>query len=260
MKNGFQLSSITSYLQDENNLRKAFGKIAAIGYKTVQLQGASYSIGDEVIADALRQNGLECAAIQQDYPFCVPAERVMERAVACGCKYFTFALWPVKIDGLADLERVAQEFSKINGKAREAGLVLSFHPIGPDFAPLDGVPRYERLMSMLPENVQLTFCAASCADTGITPFEVLEKFAGRVDLVHFKDWVRLPDGSKKLVPLGEGSTQWGPIADACREAGVQYIFAEQERWNRDPFDCAAASFRHLVLLEKDKEMGCSPDL
>lgn len=248
MKGGFQLSSITPYLQDENNLRGALEKIAAIGYKTIQLQGVSYSIEDGVIADAFQQNGLECVALQQDYPFCVPAERVIERAVACSCKYFTFALWPVKIDGLVDLERVAEEFSKINEKVREAGLILSFHPIGPDFAPLDGVPRYERLLAMLPENVQLTFCAASCADTKITPCEVLEKYAGRVDLVHFKDWVRLPDGKKKLVPLGEGSTRWSPITDACQEAGVQYIFAEQERWDRDPFDCVAASFRHLALL------------
>lgn len=248
MKGGFQLSSITPYLQDENNLRGALEKIAAIGYKTIQLQSVSYSIEDGVIADALQQNGVECVALQQDYPFCVPAEQVIERAVACGCKYFTFALWPVQIDDLADLERVTEEFSKINEKAREAGLILSFHPIGPDFALLDGVPRYERLLAMLSENVQLTFCAASCADTKITPCEVLEKFAGRVDLVHFKDWVRLPDGKKKLVPLGEGSTQWGPITDACQAAGVQYIFAEQERWDRDPFDCAAASFRHLILL------------
>ena len=248
MKIGFQLSSITPYLQDENNLRVALGKTAAIGYKTIQLQSVSYSIEDEVIADTLRQNELECVALQQDYPFCVPAERVIERAVACGCKYFTFALWPVKIDSLADLERIAEEFAKINEKAQEADLILSFHPIGPDFAPLGGVPRYERLLAMLPENVQLTLCAASCAGTGITPCEVLEKFAGRVDLVHFKDWVRLPDGKRKLVPLGEGSAQWRPITDACQTVGVQYIFAEQERWDRDPFDCAAASFRHLALL------------
>ena len=77
---------------------------------------------------------------------------------------------------------------------------------------------------------------------------MLEKFAGRVDLVHFKDWVPLPDGKRKLVPLGEGSVQWHPITDACQTAGVQYIFAEQKRWDRDPFDCAAASFRHLALL------------
>ncbi len=32
------------------------------------------------------------------------------------------------------------------------------------------------------------------------------------------------------------------------QSGVKYIFAEQERWDRDTFDCAAASFRHLQSM------------
>ena len=66
---GYQLSSVTPYLQDVNSMREAFQKIAAIGYRDVQLQGASLDIPDEEIARALKKNGLNCVATQEDYPF-----------------------------------------------------------------------------------------------------------------------------------------------------------------------------------------------
>lgn len=52
---GYQLSSVTPYLQDVNSMREAFQKIAAIGYRDVQLQGASLDIPDEEIARALKK-------------------------------------------------------------------------------------------------------------------------------------------------------------------------------------------------------------
>lgn len=48
MEFGYQLSSVTPYLQTEGELRDSLRKIAAIGYECVQLQGASYSIPDSV--------------------------------------------------------------------------------------------------------------------------------------------------------------------------------------------------------------------
>lgn len=245
MKFGYQLSSITPYLQTEEDLRDSFRKIAAIGYTEVQLQGASYDIPDSAVALALKENGLACAAMQEDFPvgFEEQPRRAVQRALACGCKYLSFAKWPGFLTSREDAARYAEALVQVCELAESAGLILSFHPIGPDFMPLDGVPVYERLMERLPDSVQLTFCVSSCFGTGVEPAEVLKKFAGRVDLVHFKDASIQPDGPH-LVPLGEGDTDWLPIAKACEQAGVKYIYAEQERWDRDAFDCTAASFRY----------------
>lgn len=249
MKYGYQLSSITPYLQTEKEMRDSLRKIAAIGYTQVQLQGASYDIPDSAVASALKESGLSCPAMQEDFPvgFDSQPQRAMERALACGCKYLTFAKWPGLLNSQEELTRYAEALAPVCESAQKAGLVLCFHPIGPDFMPLDGVPLYERLLERLPEPVQITFCVSSCFGTGVEPAGVLEKFAGRVDLVHFKDASIQPDGPH-LVPLGEGDTDWTPIAAACEKAGVKYIFAEQERWDRDAFDCAAASFRYLQSM------------
>lgn len=252
MKFGYQLSSVTPYLQTEVELREAMQKIAEIGYEWVQLQGASYSIPNKAIADAMKDAGLRCVAMQEDFPtdFGDKADRAIERATECGCGYLTFAAFPCRFETVEDVERYADSLIPVCEKAKAAGLVLCFHPIGPDFRPMDGVPVYERLLSLLPSDVQLTFCVRSCFGSGLQPADILKKHAGRVDLVHFKEAKTQPDGRPQLVPLGEGDTDWASIASDCERASVKYVFAEQERWERDAFDCAAASYRYLT------DLGC----
>lgn len=68
MKFGYQLSSIAPYLQTAEELRESLHKIASIGYTEVQLQDASYDIPDSAVASAIRESGLACAAMQEDFP------------------------------------------------------------------------------------------------------------------------------------------------------------------------------------------------
>lgn len=54
-------------------------------------------------------------------------------------------------------------------------------------------------------------------------------------MVHFKDGLLQPDGTDLLCPLGEGDTNWSGSVKACLETGIPYAFAEQEKWQEDPF-------------------------
>lgn len=247
---GYQLSSITPYLADEEQMRASFQKIAEIGYRNVQLQGAPDDMDDSVIWEALDDAGLDCIALQVDYPdgFGADPERYIRRAVTCGCRYLTVAVIPWDIDTVEKLSAFAEKLKEICERVTKAGLIFAFHPIGPDFRLMDGVPVYERLMQQMPGEMQLTFCVHSVFGSTVTYGEVLEKYKGRVDLVHFKDSILLEDGKAQLMPLGEGRQDWKPVTEACEKAGVRWIFAEQERWNRDAFDCAKASWDYLQTL------------
>ena len=110
---------------------------------------------------------------------------------------------------------------------------------------MDGVPVYKRLMDLLPKEVQLTFCVYATFGSGTDYRQVLRDYAGRLVLVHFKDSLRKPDGNEQLTPLGEGSHNWQPIAAACESSGVKWVFAEQDQWDRDAFECSTVSFCYL---------------
>ena len=128
-----------------------------------------------------------------------------------------------------------------------AGLIFAFHPITPDFRKIGGVPVYERLMQLMPPDMQLTFCVFSAFGTEVTAEEVLERFKNRVDLVHFKDGIPDADGKMQLMPLGQARTT-GKRFRPCKAAGVKYIFGEQERWQKDAFDCAKDTHAYLGSL------------
>jgi sugar phosphate isomerase/epimerase len=51
-------------------------------------------------------------------------------------------------------------------------------------------------------------------------------------MVHFKD-----EKEGVLVPAGQGEVNWDGVVKACLEAKVPYGFVEQERWERDPYNC-----------------------
>lgn len=247
---GFQLSSIAPYLTTEEQIRSSLQKIAEIGYKAVQLQSVPDEVEDAVIRQALADAHLDCIALQVDYPdgFGEDPERAIRRALTCGCRYLTVAVIPWDVDSVEKLNAFAVKLNRIYELITKAGLIFAFHPIGPDFRLMDGVPVYERLMRQMPADMQLTFCVHSTFGSTVTYEEVLDRYKGRVDLVHFKDSILLEDGKVQLMPLGEGRQDWKPVAQACERADVKWIFAEQEHWTRDAFDCAATSFAYLQSL------------
>ncbi|MDD4772651.1 MAG: TIM barrel protein [Eubacteriales bacterium] len=255
---GFQLSSITPYLDTEEKIKASFEKIARIGYAYLQLQGVPSAIKSSFIAGELKKNGLVCVASQEDYPFGFgenPAAAI-ERAVICGCKYIAFALIPREADNTDELRAFAERIAEIGEEVERAGLVFSFHPIGSDYREMDGIPVYERLLALLPQ-LHLTFCVQAAlgnnSDNKYTESQIesiFRRYGGKTELVHFKDNITLPDGTCQLMPLGEGSHDWRPYYRMCTEYKTEYIFAEQERWTRDAFDCARASYDYLTALSK----------
>jgi Xylose isomerase-like TIM barrel. len=249
-KMGYQLSSIAPYLDTQQNIRESFKKLSEIGYCDVQLQGVPMKIEDLAISEALKEAGLNCVATQEDYPFGFGEnpERSIARAVQCGAEYLSFALIPRGINSISTLEDFAVKVNKIAEKVQKEGMIFAFHPIGYDFRNIDGRPVYERLLDLLPRSVKLTFCVSAAHSEDVDPLSILKKYTGRIDLVHFKDDAPISGGKRHLVPLGQGTHDWAPILEACNRAGVQYVFAEQESWTKDAFECAMDSYDYLKSL------------
>lgn len=246
---GFQLYSILPYLDTEENLEKSLEKVAQIGYRYVQLQGVPANISDNSIASALKKAGLRCIATQEDYPFGFgqDPERAIERALVCGADYLSFSMIPPQINTLDRLKRFARAIEKIYNKVQKAGLIFAYHPVEIDYRMLGKAPIYDRLLSLLPEQIQLNFCVHS-SFRKVPYTQILEKYQGRVDLIHFMDSVIRSDGAVQFMPLGEGEHNWKTISDACIQAGAKYIFAEQAHWDRDMFVCAEENYKYLKEL------------
>lgn len=237
MKTGVQVSSLKPVLMTEAQVREAFAKLRAMGCKTVQLQWIDPSVPTEAIACALAENGLESVSVQDFY------EVIREnKAYYIDLNRRTGGTWmcvsriPDRLKSLAGLEQYAQELRAFQNELDAFGQKLCFHPVSADYQPIEGVNPVEQLLEQMPE---LYVCADlyhlnRCG--GDMPAWI-RRYGKRICMAHFKDARTLADGTEQLVPAGQGEVNWKGVVRACVEAGVPYGFAEQERWDRDPFDC-----------------------
>ena len=73
---------------------------------------------------------------------------------------------------------------------------------------------------------------------------MLATHAGRVPLVHAKDF---GDGEAST-PVGDGLVGYERIVPAMRDAGVEWLVAEQEEITGDPLEATARSAEFLRRL------------
>ena len=230
MKTGIQVSSFRPVLRTEEEVSFAFRQMAAMGCGYVQLQWISPSVSAVHVARCLKENGIQSAGVQDFYET-VRADRVyfIRVNMVTGGKWMCVSRIPERLRSPEGLKQFLREMREFHRELEVMGQKLCFHPVSRDFEPVGEIQPVEWLLEEMPE----LFIAADlyhlnkCRD--MIPW--LEKYSGRVCMVHFKD----ENAAGELVPPGLGVVDFRGVADCCRRIGVEYAFAEQERWEGDPF-------------------------
>ena len=122
------------------------------------------------------------------------------------------------------------------------GQRLCFHPVSADYQEIEGTRPVEWLLEKMPE-LQIALDLYHLNRSGYDMSAWIRRYAGRICMVHYKDAV-----GERLVPVGSGDTEWSGVTKACLAAEVPYGFVEQERWDRDPYECLKEA---MEWLEKD---------
>ena len=75
---------------------------------------------------------------------------------------------------------------------------------------------------------------------------MMEKLAGRIDLIHLKDMgkTREPD-EQFITEIGNGNLWWEGIIHTAEKIGVKYYVVEQDVYPGDPFDSIKISSDYL---------------
>ena len=81
---------------------------------------------------------------------------------------------------------------------------------------------------------------------GRSPQVQIEKMAGRIDVIHFKD-MKMHGHEQRFAAVMDGNMDFVSIIDACEKTGIQYALIEQDNcYDRNPFDELKLSAENLL--------------
>jgi sugar phosphate isomerase/epimerase len=175
-------------------------------------------------------------------------------------------------EAMGSLGLVTDFAGRANDAARALaaeGIDLYYHNHHVEFAKFDGKLMLDVIADTAPD-VGMEIDVHWVHRGGQDPVATLAHHAGRVKLVHLKDYRigLMPPAAMELLAagdvagfmgafrdvvqfaeVGQGTLDWPRIVEQALASGAEYLFVEQDdTYGRDPFESLAMSRDHLVSL------------
>lgn len=269
-KVGVQLYSVRRDM--ENDFEGTLAKVAAMGYEYVEFAGY-YGRSSEEIKALLDKYNLKCISVHQGVEFFDKDPQAgVDYLKGFGVKYVVIP-WCDK--GKLDKDEVwaqtREKFNAVSALLQKNGMKLLYHNHDFEYDKLpDGRYIHDRIMTEVDGiEPELDTCWVHYA--GIDPTVMIDKYAGKVEVIHFKDFAcknlgagpvyalidndgKAQGGSKEdkgfeFRPLGMGIQNIPAMVTACEAAGTEYIIVEQdESKDRPALEAIEISRKYLASL------------
>lgn len=243
MKSGIQISSLKPLLQTNEQVQTALENCRGLGCRWVQLQWIHPSVAPECIARALENAGMRSVSVQDFYETVMAdLSYYVELNRLTGGKWLCVSRIPDRLKSREGLDLFVAELRSLQQQLDGYSQTVCFHPVSADFAAVEDMDAVGYLLDAMPELelcLDLYHLNRNCGDMP----GFIRRYGRRICMVHFKDE---KDGA--LVPAGQGEVNWDGVVKACLEEKIPYGFVEQEKWERDPYDCMGEA---LTWLEEE---------
>ncbi|MFO1012752.1 MAG: sugar phosphate isomerase/epimerase [Caulobacteraceae bacterium] len=217
-------------------------RIRDTGYDTVEF-AAPLDADFTGYAAHLREIGLDCPsahvglAEMTDRP-----DDVLAMAETLGCRYLVM---PFVMPDQRDWSVVIPKLNAFAPKARAAGLRLAYHHHDFEFEAAGGIRPFDRLVAETdPDLIDFELDLYWLKKGGEEPRAVIEKMAGRVKLIHLKDYAS--DGA--MADVGSGTFDFTDLMKAADASGAEHYFVEHDVPPAPYWPSVEASLRHLRTL------------
>ena len=250
-KVGLQLFSIREDMK--NNMDEALGKVKAMGYDYVEFAGFFDHTAEEVKA-MLDKYDLTAISVHQGVnTFLEEGQKCIDYLKTIGVKYCAIPWYEVgKLKGSPDWDETVANFTAYGKALKENGIQMLYHNHDFEFETFEGKPLFDWIYETIPADIlqpQIDTCWVSYA--GYNVCEYIEKYAGRLEVIHLKDFVcknlgggpvydLISDGKKgakkptreengfEFRPVGYGRQDFPAILEAAEKVGIDYVIVEQD--------------------------------
>ncbi len=252
-------------------------KVSEAGYRAIEISQVPMTPGN--VAEMQRaQDELGVQVVALSAPLTTPQgaasesltnnfEKVVADCKALDTSIVRIGMLPFEAMGSLDLViDFAKKANELALRLQGEGITLYYHNHHVEFAKFDGRHLLDIIVETAPD-IGLELDVHWIHRGGLNPVDVLAQYAGRVGLVHLKDYRIGPVpptaveamaagdsaafmaafmGVVQFAEVGAGNFDWKPIIDQALASGAEYLFVEQDdTYGRDPFESLAMSRDHL---------------
>ncbi len=161
-----------------------FKTASRLGYDGVELFGPNFQIPAGEMKELLAELGLEAVSLHAP-----SADQVLDMipyAVEVGMKYIGIGMQPMM--DASEVHLFAKKLNDLGEECKKNGLTLTYHNHTQEFLPCGSKTVFEVLMEETdPEYVSFELDCGWVAAAGANPFEILERYSGRIPLIHVKE-------------------------------------------------------------------------
>jgi sugar phosphate isomerase/epimerase len=221
--------------RNRDDIAGVLKEVAAAGFPAIEAGNLYESYGEETAKRLLAENHLQVSGAHFGY-----GEYANEARLKAHFAYATaMGLKNLMCSGVADSKSAegyrqsAKVFNSIGRQAVDAGMTFHYHNHAWEFDDLGGVNGMEILSSETdPALVKFNIDVFWVWYGGKDPAEFITRHAERAGYYHFKDGRRGAgaDGRPRpeFLELGRGEVDLKAAMAAARQAGAQWIVAEQD--------------------------------
>lgn len=241
---GIQLYSVRD--RSEKDFLGTIREIADIGYKNVEFAGY-FGFSAREVRQTLEDAALKAPSAHVNLTVDEPdaiwdnLKEQVEYALELGVKRFIVPWYPLGDNPTMDaVAKMADTLQRAAGIVTTAGMDFGYHNHDFELKSLEGKLIIDHLLERVPAGLMFAeFDLGWVKVAGQDPVQYVNKYAGRLPLVHAKDFKT--DGVD--TEIGRGTVDWDAALAACEAAGVEYVIIEQEHYEVSSLESARLNYQ-----------------
>lgn len=243
-----QLYTVRDFCQTPKDLAETLGKLTSIGYRAVQVSGVSGDITSREVKQIADDAGVTiCATHESADLIRQRPHEVVDRLKTMGVTHTAYP-YPAGLDfnDVAAVKAMVADLDAAGAILRENGCVLSYHNHAIEFVRIGNEVFMDYIARATePENLKFELDTYWVQFGGGNPAAWCRKFAGRLPVLHCKDFLFGTDNQAHFAEVGYGNLDFPEIIDAANAAGTQWFVVEQDTCPGDPFVSLEKSYKTM---------------
>ena len=243
---GAQMYTVRDHCKTPADIAESCAKVKAMGYDGVQVS-AFGPIEPAELKRILDGEGLACAATHISLDRMKnETEAVIAEHQLWGCAYTAIGGFSPKEGWTTELwGGFVSTYNEVATKFADSGIRIGYHNHSHELAPAEGVIPLQMLIEQCVPSIWFEIDTYWITHGGGDPAAWIDKVAGRIPCVHFKDMTINRKREQVMCEIGDGNLNWPRIIESCRNAGTEWYLVERDRGELDPFDSLKVSIENM---------------